>query len=57
MHTNVKILNGKKLWPKALVNLECTYMCIDKQLVKEKQIKTAPLSRPFDIFNTNGTRT
>ena len=56
VYTNVKILNWKELWPKVLVNLECTYMCIDKQLVKEKQIKIALLPRPFDTFNTNRTR-
>ena len=41
---------------KALVDSECTYMGIDKQLVKEKQIKIEPMNRSFRVFNTDRTK-
>ena len=34
----MKTKNGKKLKVKALVDSRCTYMEIDKQLVKKKRI-------------------
>ena len=36
MQANLKMKNGKNLKVKALVDSGCTYMGIDKQLVKEK---------------------
>ena len=56
MCTNVKISNEKKLQLKALVNLECTYTAINKQLVKKEQIKTEPMDRSFEVFNTDKTK-
>ena len=52
----MKILNRKKLWLKALVDSWCVYTGIDKQLVKEEQIKTEPIDRSFEVFNTDGTK-
>ena len=34
----------------------CTYTKINKQLVKEEQIKTEPIDISFEIFNVNGTK-
>jgi len=48
--------NGKKLQLKALVDLGCTYIRIDKQLIKKKRIKTEPMNKLFEVFNTDETR-
>ncbi len=42
--------NGKKLQLKALVDLGCTYIRIDKQLIKKKRIKTEPMDKLFEVF-------
>jgi len=56
MHTNVKMLNRKKLQLKALVDSEYTHIRINKHLVKEERIKMEPIDRLFEVFNTNRTR-
>ena len=56
MYTNIKMKNGKKLWLQALVNSGCTYMKINKQLVKEEKIKIEPMEQSFEVFNANGTK-
>jgi len=56
MQTNIKISNGKELWLKVLVDLECIYTRINKQLIKEKKIKAEPINRSFKVFNVNGTK-
>jgi len=48
--------NRKKLQLKALVDSECTYVRIDKQLVKKERIKTEPMDKLFKIFNTDKTK-
>ena len=56
MQTNIKISNGKELWLKALIDLEYTYTRINKQLVKEKKIKTKLMDRLFEDFNIGTTK-
>ena len=56
MYTNIKTLNEKELWLKALVNSECTHVGIDKQLVKKERIETVLLPRSFKIFNVDRTK-
>ena len=56
MHTNMKTSNRKKLQLKTLINSECTHTEINKQLVKEKQIKTKLIDRLFKVFNINETK-
>ena len=56
MYTNIKMTNRKKLQLKALVDSECTYVRIDKQLVKKERIKTEPMNKLFKIFNTDKTK-
>ena len=53
MYTNIKTKNGKKLWLQALVDSECIYTGIDKQLVKEERIKTELMERSFEVFNVD----
>ena len=49
----MKMKNGKNLKVKALVDLECIYMVIDEQLVKDKRIQTKPINFSFEVFNTD----
>ena len=56
VQANFKMKNRKELWLKALVDSGCTYMGIDKQLVKEEKIKTKPLDVFFEVFNADGTK-
>ena len=49
MCTNVKTLNRNKLSLKVLGDSGCIHTGIDKQLIKEKWIKTEPLFRSFKI--------
>ena len=34
----------------------CTYMGIDKQLVKNKRIQMRPIKFSFEVFNVDGTK-
>ena len=52
----MKISNGNKLWLKVLVGLKSIHIGINKQLVKEKQIKIESMNRSFEIFNANETK-
>ena len=36
-----------------LVDLECTYIDIDEQLVKDKRIQIKPINLSFKVFNTD----
>lgn len=56
MYTNIKTLNKKELQLKVLVNSGCIHTGIDKQLVKEKKIKTEPMDRLFKVFNIDGIK-
>ena len=56
MHTNIKTSNEKKLWLKTLVDSECTYTGINKQLVEEEKIKIEPMDRSFKVSNTDKTK-
>ena len=53
MQANVKIKNRKNLKVKELVNSGCTYIGIDKQLVKDKRIQTKPINFLFEVFNVD----
>ena len=56
MQTNIKTKNGKELWLQALVNLGCTCIGINEQLVKEEKIKMEPMERSFKVFNADGMK-
>ena len=38
------------------MNLGCTYIIINKQLVKEERIKTELINRSIKVFNADGTK-
>ena len=52
----MKTKNRKKLKVKILVDSECTYTGIDKQLVKDKRIQMKPIDFSFKVFNADGTK-
>ena len=56
IYTNVKISNRKKLQFKILVDSGCTYTRINKQLIKEEQIKMKPMNKLFEVFNADRTK-
>ena len=56
MQVEVKTKNGKNLKVKILVNSGCTYMGIDKQLVKDKRIQMKSIDFSFEVFNTDRTK-
>ena len=56
MQTNIKIKDRKKLWLQILVDLECTYIGINKKLVKKEKIKTKPMNISFKVFNADRTK-
>ena len=56
MQTNIKTKNRKELRLQALVDSGCTHTGIDEQLVKKEKIKTEPMDRSFEVFNTDGTK-
>ena len=56
MQAKVKTKNGKNLKVKALMDSGCTYIGIDKQLVKDKRIQTKPINFSFEVFNTDGMK-
>ena len=53
MQADVKTKNGKKLTVKALVDLGCTYIGIDEQLVKNRRIQMKPINFLFEVFNAD----
>ena len=56
MQVKIKIKNGKELQLQALVDSRCIYMGINKQLVKEKQIKIRLAKISFKVLNADGTK-
>ena len=56
MQANVKMKNGKKLKVKVLVDSRCTYIGIDKQLVKDEKIQMKSIDFSFKVFNADRTK-
>jgi len=56
VQANVKTKNRKNLKVKALVNLGCTHIDINKQLVKNKRIQTKLINFSFKVFNADETK-
>ena len=48
--------NRRKLQLQALVDSKCTYIGINKQLVKKEQIKTRLAEILFKVFNVNSIK-
>ncbi len=56
MQAKVKMKNSKNLKVKVLVDSRCTYIGIDKQLVKDKRIQMKPINFSFKVFNADRTK-
>jgi len=56
MYTNIKTKDRNKSKLQALVDSRCTHTGIDKQLVKEKRIRTESINRSFKVFNADRTK-
>ena len=52
----MKMKNRKNLKVKALVDLGCTHIGINEQLVKDKRIQMKLINFLFEVFNANGTK-
>ena len=56
MHPTIKTKDGRKLKVKALIDSGCTNTTIARKTVKEKGISTQSLPKPFNIYNSDGSR-
>jgi len=56
VQTKFKTQNRKKLQLQALVDFRCIYIEIDKQLIKNENIKIKLVDIAFEVFNTNRTK-
>ena len=56
MHPTIKTEDGRKLKVKALIDLGCTNTTIARKTVGKKGISTKSLLRPFDVYNSDGSR-
>ena len=56
MQAKIKTKNRKELWLQALIDFGCTYIGINKQLVKEEWIKTRLAEISFEVFNANSIK-
>jgi len=56
VHPTIKTKNGRKLKVKALIDSGYTNTTIARKIVEEKGISTKSLPRPFNIYNSDGSR-
>ena len=56
MHPTIKTEDGRKLKVKALIDSGCTNTTIARKTVEEKRIPTKSLPKPFDVYNSDGSR-
>jgi len=56
VHPTIKTEDGKKLKVKALIDSRCTNTTIARKTVEEKGILTKSLPKPFDVYNSDGSR-
>jgi len=56
VQANIKTKNRKNLKVQVLVNLGCTHIDINKQLVKNKRIQTKLINFSFKVFNADETK-
>jgi len=52
----IKTKDRRKLKVKALINSGCTNITIARKTVEEKGILTKSLPKPFDVYNSDGSR-
>jgi len=56
VYPTIKTKDRRKLKVKALINSKCTNTTITRKTVEEKGISTKSLSRPFNVYNSDGSR-
>jgi len=56
VYPTIKTKDRRKLKVKALINSRCTNTTITRKTVEEKGISTKSLSRPFNVYNSDGSR-
>ena len=56
VHPTIRIKDGRKLKVKALIDSRYTNITIAWKTVEEKGIPTKLLPKPFDVYNSNGSR-
>jgi len=56
VYLTIKTKDGRKLKVKALINFGCTNTTIARKTVEEKGILTKLLPKPFDVYNSDGSR-
>ena len=52
----IRTKDGRKLKVKTLINSGCTNTTIARKTVEKKEIPTKSLPKPFDIYNSDGSR-
>jgi len=56
VHPTIKTKDRRKLKVKALIDSGCTNTTITRKTVEEKGISTKSLPRPFNVYNSDGSR-
>jgi len=56
VHPTIKTKDERKIKVKALIDSGCINTTIARKTVEEKGISTKSLPRPFNIYNSNGSR-
>jgi len=56
VHPTIKTKDRRKLKVKVLIDSRCTNTTITRKTVEEKEIPTKSLPRPFNIYNSDGSR-
>ena len=56
MHPTIRTKDKRKLKVKALIDSGCTNTTIARKTVKEKGIPTKLFPKPFDMYNSDGSR-
>jgi len=56
VHPTIKTKDRRKLKVKTLIDSGCTNTTIARKTVEEKRISTKSLPRPFNMYNSDGSR-
>jgi len=56
VHPTIKTKDRRKLKVKTLTNSRCTHTTIARKTVEEKGISTKSLPRPFNMYNSDGSK-
>ena len=56
MYPTIRTKDGRKLKVKALIDFRCTNTTIARKTIKEKEISTKSLPKPFDVYNSDRSR-